>query len=186
MVKSVATATRTALFEQMKSRIEASDGSWMAKHAEPTTRTLSQSVEIHAAADTVWHFLTSKEEMVKWMAPVLEVDWRKGGAIRTNYNAEAGIGGKGTITHDLLSIEPGAMYVTRFTAPDAPPDAKLGESVVFVTTVESIGPDATRLRIAGVGFGTGPDWDKTWKFFETGNLFELNEIKKMLEPAAAK
>jgi uncharacterized protein YndB with AHSA1/START domain len=173
------------ILDLMKTRLEESAGSWYTPAPPVGPGDVISEIDVAAPQDVVWDTLTNSEKMTRWMSPLVEVDWRVGGTIKTNYNKDAGIGGKGTITHTILTYEPGVMYAARYDAPDAPPAAVLGQQLVHITTLEPIDATHTRIRVTGTGYGEGPDWAKTRAFFAAGNPYELTVIKKLLEPGAA-
>jgi len=173
-----------AVLDLMKKRLEESAGAWYVPSSPNGLGDVVSEIEVAAPMDEVWDTLTSAEKMRLWMAPLVEVVWRVGGTMRTNYDKEAGLGGKGTITHTILTYEPGVMYAARYDAPDAPPAAVLGQQLVHITTLEPIDATHTRIRVTGTGYGDGPEWAKTRAFFEAGNAYELDMIKKLIEPSA--
>src|SRR5216683_3316100 len=90
-----------------------------ARGMEPPTgtaadRVLRTEVVVDATPEQLWEAFTTKAGWESWAVPLAEVDFRMGGTIRTNYSKEAGIGGKGTITHHILSYEPDRMLTMRF------------------------------------------------------------------------
>jgi len=141
------------------------------------SRTLRWICDVDLPAGDVWDLFTTKQGIESWMVPICEVDLRVGGTIRTNYDRNAGVGGPGTITHHILSLEPGRMYSGRFEAPENAPAAKgVAEKSWGVTTFEPRGPNRTRIRLASCGWGSGEDWDKAERFFTWGNRVTLQRL----------
>lgn len=141
-------------------------------------RTLTCEVIVDAALDEVWEAFTTKAGIESWMVPLAEVDFRIGSTIKTNYNKEAGIGGPGTIVHHILAYEPHHMLAMRFDAPPEAGDKKLAENTWVITRMEPISANQTRVTESMVGWGTGPEWDKVYEFFEKGNAWTLGQLKK--------
>src|SRR3954471_24474844 len=86
-------------------------------------RTLTQTAIVEAPVGEVWEGLTTAEGVRKsWGVGLAEVDFRMGGTIRTNYDAQGRIGDGGTITHHILSYEPERMLTFRTDAPANAPE----------------------------------------------------------------
>ena len=149
-------------------------------------RVLRTAAEVHAPVAEVWKAFTTTAGVLSWMAPVAEVDFRIGGTIKTNYNPHARIGDAGTIVHHIVSYEPERMLATHFDAPqDAPPAAKLAQQTWVVYRLEPLSENKTRVTVSMMGWGTGPDWDRSYAFFEKGNKWEMEQLVKHFEPEGA-
>jgi uncharacterized protein YndB with AHSA1/START domain len=163
----------------------------LAPAARAGDRILRTEAVVHAPVAEVWKAFTTKEGIQAWMVPVAEVDWRIGGTIKTNYNPQAKIGDPGTIVHHILSYEPERMLATQFTAPEtAPPAARMGHGTWLVYRFEPIGEHDTRVTVSMMGWGEGPEWDRSYAFFEKGNAWEMEQLvkrycRKPAPPAAA-
>lgn len=143
-------------------------------------------VVLDAPIAEVWRAFTVEEEIEKWMVPNCKVDLRPGGTLQTNYDANAEIGGPGTIVHTYLAIEPERMLASRVTVPEGAPVPKCIEQAWGVTRFEPIAPNRTRVTLTSCGWGEGPDWDQAAEFFEVGNAWTLEQLKKLFpSPSAA-
>ncbi len=149
-----------------------------------TDRILRTEAVVDANAEQVWEALTTKAGWESWAVPAAEVDFRFGGTIRTNYNKEAGVGGKGTITHHILSYEPQRMITTQFESEGNAPWAKLAEQCWVITRLEPIGASRTRVTETMVGWGQGPQWDESYQHFKQGNEWSMEQLKKKFANAA--
>ena len=151
-------------------------------NAHGAERVLRHEKVVHAPVSEVWKAFTTSEGVRHWMAPVAEVDFRVGGAIRTNYKADAKPGDPGTIVHRILSYEPERMLSTQFTAPaGATGPAKTAQAVWWVARMEPLPDGSTRVTYTGVGWGEGPEWDAAYAFFERGNTLTLGQLVEYLE-----
>lgn len=155
--------------------------SLVAPLASAGERTLQHSAVVCAPVDAIWDaFMTPEGVKKAWGVGVAEVDFRVGGAYRTAYDPNAKLGGPDTITNVILAYEPRRMIAIRAIAPENAPDfvklfAKDGFSVI---RFEALAPDRTRVVVTGMGFGTGPEWDKAYEFFDKGNAWTLEKMKK--------
>ncbi len=149
-------------------------------------RILRTEAVVHAPAAEVWEAFTTKPGLQSWMAPVAEIDLRLGGTLKTNYNPQAKIGDSGTIVHHILSYEPERMLATQFTAPEgALPEAKLAQQTWVVYRFEPLSAQETRVTVSMMGWGQGPDWDRSYAFFEKGNAWEMEQLVKRFAPKQA-
>lgn len=156
-----------------------------AAHAEG--RILRQSVVVPAPVEDVWRDFSTPEGIVRsWSVAKAEVDFRIGGAIRTVYEPDAEIGGPSTITNIILSFEPRRMLSLKAVAPqNAPGPVKLiCEHGWSVMRFEPLGPRRTRITVTGMGYGEGPEWDAAYAFFEAGNRWTLDQMKRRYEQQA--
>ncbi len=153
--------------------------------ASGSDRILRTEATVHAPVAEVWKAFTTKEGIQSWMAPVAEIDLRLGGTLKANYNPQAKIGDPGTIVHHILSYEPERMLAMQFTAPEsAPPEAKLAQRTWVVYRFEPLAAQETRVTVSMMGWGKGPEWDRSYAFFEKGNAWEMEQLVKRFSPKA--
>ncbi len=151
----------------------------MAAQCAAADRVLRTEAIVHAPVAEVWKAFTTQDGIQSWMVPVAEVDLRLGGTLKMNYNPQAKIGDPGTIVHHIQSYEPERMLATSFTAPQgASPEAKLAQQTWVVYRFEPVAPAETRVTVTMMGWGTGPEWDKSYEFFRNGNEWEMEQLIK--------
>ena len=128
----------------------------------------------------VWKAFTTPDGLKKWIAPVVAIDLRIGGSVSTNYDTAATIGSPGTIRMGILNYLEGEMITFRVTLNDhfsakvRSKDGNLQEIIQIVPL-----PNGTTKVISSmVGWGTGKDWDETYKFFAKGNLWTYQQFAK--------
>lgn len=144
---------------------------------------LTQVFTIGAPCAAVWKALTTKEEVERWMTPLAEIDLRVGGRFRTHPDRSARIGDPGTVTQTILTFEPERLIAFRTVeAPDAPEFVRVAQDAWTVVTLEPEGPNATRVVLAGVGYGSGADWDRAYTFFETANALTMRQLAEHFAP----
>ena len=151
----------------------------------PQSDTLVHEVIIDAPLADVWNAFTQVEQITQWMVPKAELDFRIGGTLRTSYKPEGVLGDENTIEHTYLAYEHERMLAMKVTKCPAnfPFKVEIGQmwSVIYF---DPITPNRTNLRIVGVGYGTGGDWDRMRAFFEKGNEWELQQLQKFLAKQA--
>jgi len=145
--------------------------------AKPAQREIVWEAILDAPVADVWALFTTEPGIQSWMVPVVEVEMRPGGHIKTNYNPQAKIGDEGTITHNISTMRPGRMYASTTEAPKNAPAAKgVFEETWGIMQMDPHGPDRTRLRLISCGWGTGEEWDQAEKFFTWGNRVTMERL----------
>ncbi len=143
--------------------------------------TLVHEAIIDAPVADVWAAFTQEQHITQWMVPMAEVDFRIGGTLRTNYNADGAIGDENTIEHTFLAFEHERMLAMQVTkSPAGFPFRDEVKHMWSVMYFDPITSDRTRLRIVGIGYGTGGNWDRMRAFFEQGNEWSLQQLKAYL------
>ncbi len=127
----------------------------------------------------VWEAASTSEGLRGWVAPVADVEMKTGGRYYTNYNPRARIGDEGTIYNTVLTYVPLEMVAIH---------VKLGprifpESVANAERLSAIlefrdTPGGVRVSETMTGWQSGEDWDKVYKFFQTGNAYVLGQLYK--------
>jgi uncharacterized protein YndB with AHSA1/START domain len=150
-------------------------------------RTLATEAVISAPITEVWAAFTTSEGFASWAVAHAEIDLRIGGEMRTHYDPKGVIGDKNSIVNQILSFEPQRMLTIRnIKAPEGLPHADLFQqtwTVIYFEPVDDL-RDRTRVRIAGLGWGDGPEWDGIYNFFKGGNAETLAALQKKFEPNA--
>jgi uncharacterized protein YndB with AHSA1/START domain len=135
--------------------------------------------EIDAPVEEVWKAFTTKEGIESWMVPVAEIDFRVGGAMRTNYNPNGKIGDPNTITNTILSYDPKRMISIRATgAPVSFPFKKALEKSWTVIYFEPLAGNRTRVKVVGLGYDEDSESQMMREFFKKGNAVTLEHLKK--------
>jgi uncharacterized protein YndB with AHSA1/START domain len=146
-------------------------------------RTLIHEAVIDAPIETVWHLFTTTEGARQWMAPQITIDLRPGGFIRSSYHPESNLSDEHTIINQILAYVPQRMLSIRnVQAPKGFANAELFQQTWSVMWFTSVDESHTRVRLVGLNYGEGPEWDVVYTHFEQGNAYLLN----LLAQAAAK
>ena len=151
----------------------------LAEDAPERVPDLVQTFEVDAPVADVWAAFTTKEVAEKWMVPLAEFDLRSGGTMKTTYDEEAGIGGPGTIVHNLLAVVPERLLVGKTDAPDGNPFKESLKTVTGTWRFEPLGPARTRLHLGMHDWESTDDARRTRAFFETANPGVLEQLKKL-------
>lgn len=144
---------------------------------------LVQEIVINQPIAKVWDALTTPEGWIPWATPVVEMDFRINGQIRTHYNPEAKIGDKGTIVLHISFYIPHRQIVMQAELNENFPEFMKGEekNLYSVYDFEETGDQSTRLILYGIGYKNEKRWLELLEFFIKGNSMTLNQLKKHLE-----
>lgn len=134
---------------------------------------------IDAPVAEVWNAWATSEGLASWLAPQADIDLRVDGLMRANYDPKGTLGDAGTIENRILSFEPERMLSIRVAkAPESFPfKAKVGEmwTVLYFQPAET---NKTALRIVGLGFSADEESKRMREFFQQGNAFTLEQLRK--------
>jgi len=139
---------------------------------------------IEAPVDAVWEVWSTARGYKLLGVAQAEMDFRIGGLIRSHYSAEGMIGDEETIENRILAYEPKRMVAIRIDRPPRSfPFKEAWKKSWTVITLTDAGANRTHLRIASMGYGTDEESLAMKRFFEAGNQFTLDALRKHFETA---
>ncbi len=144
-------------------------------------RVLRFEFVIPISKQAAWELFTTEEGLKKWLAPVVSIDFKIGGYRLTNYNEAASTSDSGTIRTKIVNYLEGELIThkinlnEKFTAKVRREDENLQEIICFV----ALNNQSTKIIDSMIGWGVGPDWDKTYEFFARGNKWTAERITKL-------
>jgi uncharacterized protein YndB with AHSA1/START domain len=144
---------------------------------------LTQEITINTTVDKIWKAYTDPEEWKKWVTPVVEIDFKINGTIKSHYDPTATIGDKGTIVNHILNYIPNKQITMQAELNENFPEFMKGEekNLYSIVELEKINENQTKLTIYGIGYKNEQQWLDLLKFFIQGNELTLNNLKKHLE-----
>jgi uncharacterized protein YndB with AHSA1/START domain len=143
-------------------------------------RALVQEAVIDAPVAEVWKLFTTSEGARQWMAPRIEIDLRVGGDFRSSYNPQSTLDDEHTIINRTLSYLPERMLsIQNVQAPAGFQHPELFIQTWSVMTFNVMDEQRTRVRIAGLNYGEGAEWDVLYAHFERGNAYLLRLLAEV-------
>jgi uncharacterized protein YndB with AHSA1/START domain len=144
---------------------------------------LTQEILINANVGKLWKAYSTPEEWKKWVTPVVEMDFRINGTIKSHYDSTASIGDKGTIVTHILNYIPYQLITMQAELNENFPAFMKGEekNLYSIVKLEELSAEKTKLTIYGIGYNNEQQWRDLLKFFIQGNEMTLNKLKKHLE-----
>ena len=138
---------------------------------------------VAAPPGEVWAAFTTKKGQESWMVAHSEIELKIGGLMLTHYDPKGSIGDPGTIENTIISYDPGRMLSFRVTkAPARFPFPNAVKSMWTVIYFEPAGPQSTRVRFVGLGFGADDESKKMRDFFDRGNAHTLKKLQERFSP----
>ena len=144
---------------------------------------LTQTIVINAPVIKLWNTYTTPEEWKKWVTPVVEMDFRINGTIKSHYDSTATIGDKGTIVNHILNYIPYKQITMQAELNENFPEFMMGEekNLYSIVEFEKLSENKTKLTVYGIGYKNEQQWLDLLKFFIQGNEMTLNNLKKYRE-----
>ena len=144
---------------------------------------LVETVEIRASLAAVWEAFTTPAGYASWAAPVVEIDLRVGGTIRTHYDPSAQIGDADTIVLRVVSYVPERLLTLQADISQNWP-AIISEQAAQLYNVilfEPVTDDHTRVVSYGLGYRDSDDMRDMMNFFITANAQLYAKLVATLE-----
>jgi uncharacterized protein YndB with AHSA1/START domain len=128
-------------------------------------KAIRKEMLVNAPVAEVWTAWTTSEGIQSFFAPEAFVDPRPDGRFHIHFNPYAPAGLKGADDMRVLAVQPRQLLSFTWNAPPHLPEARAQRTVVIVR-LEPEGESRTRVRLVHLGFGTGGQWDDTFKYFD--------------------
>ncbi len=144
-------------------------------------KVLQLSVVVPTDIKTAWELFTLDDKLSKWIAPKAHIELKSGGFIITNYDSSKDLSDSSSIKLGIISYLDYKLLTLKVRLNNNFPknvqddDTFLQEIIQF----EPISPNETKIISSMIGWGQGPDWEKTYNFFEKGNIWTYNELLKL-------
>jgi hypothetical protein len=143
-------------------------------------RVLRLESEISTGRQDAWKLYSTEQGLRKWIAPVVHLDLRIGGEILTNYDSSKSVRDSGTIRLPIINYLEGELITLKVLLNKSFPDKARQEDKNLQEIIQLIdlGNGKTRIISSMLGWGNGPEWDKTYEFFRRGNEWTFKRLVK--------
>lgn len=145
-------------------------------------RTLQKEITVTESKELLWHAWTIGERARQWFAPEVNIDPRVGGAFELFFNP-ANKEQMNTKGCQFTSLKPMDQLTFTWKGPDDfselmnHTDTLTSVNVRFIET----GDKTTKVAIEHMGWGTGEDWDRAYRWHEMAWGQVLNSLKYAIE-----
>lgn len=146
-------------------------------------RVLRLEVILPVDKATAWQYFTTDEKLRLWIAPLAHIELKTGGYIITNYDKNKTLDDKSSIKLDIINYLQGEMLTLKVKLNDNFSKKAQAEDQNLQEIIQLVEVDKTHTKIISsmIGWGQGPDWDKTYSFFVKGNEWTYKEILKLFK-----
>jgi hypothetical protein len=130
-----------------------------------------------------WNLFTDDNQLKRWIAPLAHIELKNGGYIITNYDETKSLTDSTAIKLNIINYIQDEMITLKVNLNNDFPgnikeeDQNLQEIIQLVY----IEPKKTKIISSMLGWGQGEDWEKTYRFFEKGNIWTYEEMKKLFQ-----
>ena len=148
--------------------------------AQAAERSIDKEVLINADLDQAWQSWTTREGIVGFFAPDAQIEPRVGGAFHIYIDPGAEPGSRGADDMRFMALQPKKMLSFDWNAPPSQPEIR-GQRTFVVVRFAPADPTHTRVSLHHTGWGDGPEWDKTYAYFDHAWGIVLDNLKTRYE-----
>lgn len=151
----------------------------VARAPDQGDRALRVEFMVDAAISSVWNAWSTASGLEAFFAPKANIEWWIGGAYELFFNpADERVNTKGC---KLLTYLPREMISFQWSLPgDVFPELPKAATWVIVQ-LRPASADRTEVRIAHLGWGTGPVWDRAFSHMQVGWEMVATLLKQRFE-----
>jgi len=144
---------------------------------------LVENVLVAAPVSKVWDAYTTASGYATWAAPVVQVDLRLGGTIRTHYNPKAKIGDPKTNTLRIINYVPRKLLTLQADISENWPEVLKSQAshLYNVILFEELAENKTRIVSYGLGYQNNKEMRDLMKFFIHANRTLYTKLIAELE-----
>lgn len=128
-----------------------------------------------------WQYFSDDKKLALWAAPVAHIDLKAGGTLVTNYDKSKSLTDKSSISSDIINYLDNELLTLKVNLNDSFTKKAQEEDANLQEVIQLFPVDGTHTKIVSsmIGWGKGPDWDKTYDFFVKGNVYTYQELAKL-------
>jgi hypothetical protein len=128
-----------------------------------------------------WNLLATADGWKRWAAPVVSFDLKVGGLILTNYDRNKTVSDSGTIRLPIINYLEEEMLTLKVILNEtfSPKVRREDTNLQEVIQIADAGEGKTKVTSSMIGWGAGPEWDKTYDFFTRGNTWSYEQLTKL-------
>jgi len=130
-------------------------------------RQIHKSVTVHASPRAAWDAWATREGMESFFAPQARIELRPGGPYEPLFDLDAPPGAQGGEGCTVLAFVPGRFLAFSWSAPPEFPHIRALKDASWIVLAFSPRPkDRTCVEVWHLGWGTGPEWDRVYDYFQ--------------------
>ncbi len=144
---------------------------------------ITQEFVVDVPVEKLWAAYTTADKMNQWIAPLVAVDFRIGGTIRTNYNSAGRIGDSTTNILHIINFIPNRMLTLQAeVSRNWPEFIQEDEKRLYnVILLEEISSGRTRVISYGLGYRNTEKYHTLLEYFLSANTWVYEQFIQYLE-----
>lgn len=146
-----------------------------------------QEVIIDVPIEQLWQAYATEEGWKSWSTPLVEMDFRIGGQIQTNYNPTGSIGDSTTNSLRIINHVPYRILTLQADISKNWPEfmKEDAEDLYNVNVFEKMSDTQSRLISYGIGYKNDEKYQQLMSFFIKGNEWSFQKLIQYLEKGKA-
>ncbi len=153
---------------------------WDKAQSDVVAPAVHKDVLVPAAPAEVWKAWTTSAGIKEFLGVDSKVEAKAGGPFELYFNPAVPLGQRGSEGCRFLAVEPERYLTFEWNAPPTIPKIRPLHHVVTVH-LEPEGA-GTRVRLDAMGYGAGPEWAETRKYFDNAWGMVLGALQKRFTP----
>ena len=142
-------------------------------------RVLRHEVVLNAPLKAAWDAFSSADGLKTFVAPTVEFELKTEGKFHSNYKKDSTIGDPGTIYNTVLAYVPEKMLAFRIGLTERfPAEPRAAGTLFAVLEFQPVSKSKTKVSVSMLGWKDGPQWDEVYKFFDWGNAYTMDQLRK--------
>jgi uncharacterized protein YndB with AHSA1/START domain/uncharacterized protein YciI len=145
--------------------------------SEPSNRILRHETVVPASLVDVWHAWTTTEGVKSFFSDHADIELKPGGKFEVLFLMDRPYSEQGSEDCRVLSFLPMSMLSFEWNAP--PEFSELRDKrTIVVMQFEELKEREVRVTLSQLGWGTGPEWDSLYDYFDKAWGYVLANLKK--------
>jgi uncharacterized protein YndB with AHSA1/START domain len=128
-------------------------------------RVLRAEVTVKAPVEEAWKAWTTNTGIATFFAPQGSVDLEVDGTYDVWFDPSAPAGQRGAEGMRILDVDPLKRFAFTWNAPPSIASIR-GKRTIVVLDFVAVDATTTTVRLTHLGWGSGPDWDKAFAYFD--------------------
>lgn len=144
---------------------------------------LIQELIVQAALEDAWRAYTTEKGWKSWVAPLVELELKTNGVIRTNYNKNGSLSDASTNVLRIVNYVPFAFLTLQADVSKNWPEFMKNDQkdLYNIVRFEKLAADTTKIILYGTGYKNNEKYRALMNFFITANEWTLKQLKAYLE-----
>lgn len=139
---------------------------WGDPDGDAIDRVLLKERSIPAPVSDVWHAWTTKEGLEGFLCEKATVELRPGGPYEILFSVDAPEGQRGSEGCQTVDVVPENRLTFTWNSPPSLPEVRTSRTNVIIELKPSEDGRETTVRLLSIGWGTGEQWEASYRYFE--------------------